>query len=172
MKLAEWARSFGVHPQTAYRWFRNGTLPVPARKLPSGTIVVEQNALLSTKGKTVAYCCVNSRKQENDLERQAGRIGLWASANGLSVDEVVTEVSPGLNAKRPRLTRLLADQNVTRIIVEHLDGLAPFGAEQVIAVLSAQGRVVHAISTEDSGGNFPRTLTATKGPIGVRTAKT
>ena len=42
MKLAAWARSYGVHPQTAYRWFQEGTMPVPARRLPSGTIVVEQ----------------------------------------------------------------------------------------------------------------------------------
>ncbi|MGH9062460.1 MAG: IS607 family transposase, partial [Acidimicrobiales bacterium] len=30
MNLTEWARRQGVHPQTAYRWFREGTLPVPA----------------------------------------------------------------------------------------------------------------------------------------------
>ena len=34
MKLSEWARRNGVHYQTAYRWFRSGALPVPARKLP------------------------------------------------------------------------------------------------------------------------------------------
>ena len=27
VKLAEWARRSGVHPQTAYRWFREGTMP-------------------------------------------------------------------------------------------------------------------------------------------------
>jgi putative resolvase len=41
MKLAVWARANGVHPQTAYRWFRQGTMPVPARRLPSGTILVD-----------------------------------------------------------------------------------------------------------------------------------
>jgi putative resolvase len=30
MNLTEWARQQGIHPQTAYRWFREGTLPVPA----------------------------------------------------------------------------------------------------------------------------------------------
>ncbi|MDY6999275.1 MAG: IS607 family transposase, partial [Actinomycetota bacterium] len=38
MKLAEWARANGVHPQTAYRWFREDRMPVPARRLESGTI--------------------------------------------------------------------------------------------------------------------------------------
>ena len=33
VKLAEWARSYGVHPQTAYRWFREAKLPAPAERL-------------------------------------------------------------------------------------------------------------------------------------------
>jgi predicted site-specific integrase-resolvase len=33
VKLAEWARSFVVHPQTAYRWFREDRMPVAARCL-------------------------------------------------------------------------------------------------------------------------------------------
>lgn len=32
MNLREWADSQGIHPQTAYRWFRDDVLPVPARK--------------------------------------------------------------------------------------------------------------------------------------------
>jgi len=44
VKLAEWARSYGVHPNTAYRWFQDGTMLVPARRLASGTIVVERHA--------------------------------------------------------------------------------------------------------------------------------
>jgi putative resolvase len=41
VKLAEWARSQGIHPQTRYRWFRECKIPVPARRLPTGTIVVD-----------------------------------------------------------------------------------------------------------------------------------
>ena len=32
MTLKEWAAEQGIHYQTAYRWFRKGVLPVPARK--------------------------------------------------------------------------------------------------------------------------------------------
>ena len=32
VKLAEWAYSYGVHPNTAYRSLREGTVPVPARR--------------------------------------------------------------------------------------------------------------------------------------------
>jgi putative resolvase len=149
VKLAEWARSYGVHPNTAYRWFHDGTMPVPARRLASGTIVVEQEPTTMAGGRTVAYCRVSSHDQRDDLERQAGRVGLWASEHGLSVDEVVTEVGSGMNAKRPRLARLLADGEVARIVVEHRDRLARFGVEHLTAALSAQGR---AILVVDEGG--------------------
>ena len=100
-------------------------------------------------GRTVAYCRVSSHDQRDDLERQAGRVGLWASEHGLSVDEVVTEVGSGMNAKRPRLARLLADGEVARIVVEHRDRLARFGVEHLTAALCAQGR---AILVVDEGG--------------------
>ncbi len=37
MNLKEWARLQGIHPVTAYRWFRDGKLPVPARSESSPT---------------------------------------------------------------------------------------------------------------------------------------
>jgi hypothetical protein len=41
MKLSEWARGQGVSYRTALNWFHAGTLPVSARQLPTGTILVE-----------------------------------------------------------------------------------------------------------------------------------
>jgi hypothetical protein len=41
VRLSEWAEREGVHYQTAWRWFRDGQLPVPAVRTPSGTILVE-----------------------------------------------------------------------------------------------------------------------------------
>ena len=159
VKLAEWARSYGVHPNTAYRWFRDGTMPVPARRLASGTIVVEQEPTKVASGRTVAYCRVSSHDQRDDLERQAGRVTLWASERGLSVDEVVTEVGSGLNAKRPRLARLLADVSVARIVVEHRDRLARFGVEHLTAALSAQGRSILVVDEGEVDDDLVRDMT-------------
>jgi hypothetical protein len=41
MKLKDWADQTGVKYLTAYRWFKNGTLPVPAYQTQTGTIIVE-----------------------------------------------------------------------------------------------------------------------------------
>ncbi len=41
MKLSEWARRQGIHYRTAWLWFRQGKLPVPAIQTPTGTILVQ-----------------------------------------------------------------------------------------------------------------------------------
>jgi putative resolvase len=72
MKLAAWARANGVHPQTAYRWFRQGTMPVPARRLPSGTILVEVPGSDDGGGldrRAVLYARVSTHDQRGELDR-------------------------------------------------------------------------------------------------------
>jgi putative resolvase len=91
----------GVHPRTAYRWFREDRMPVPARRLESGTIWVETTPA-DTSGRTVVYARVSSHDQRSDLDRQVARLTEWATSNGHGVGEVVCEVGSGLNGKRPR----------------------------------------------------------------------
>jgi len=67
MKLSDWARQQGISYITAWRWFRAGKLPVPARQLPTGTILVEAPR---PEGTTVLYARVSSADQKEDLERQ------------------------------------------------------------------------------------------------------
>jgi putative resolvase len=142
MKLSEWAAQQGVHYQTAWRWWKRGILPVPARQLASGTILVDVPAAAGAGGRTVVYARVSAHDQRADLDRQVSRAVLWASAQGLSVDQVVTEVGSGLNGRRPKLARLLADPEATTIVVEHRDRLARLGIEQLQAALAAHGRQV------------------------------
>jgi putative resolvase len=141
VKLAEWARANGVHPQTAYRWFREGRMPVPARRLESGTIWVDA-APAGESGRVVVYARVSSHDQRHDLDRQVARLTDWATANGHLVGEVVTEVGSGLNGKRAKLRRILSDPSASVVVVEHRDRLARFGVEHLEAALSAHGRKV------------------------------
>jgi putative resolvase len=139
MKLAEWARGNGVQPQTTYRWFRQGTMPVPARRLPSGTILVDTSAS-PPGGHVVLYARVSAYDQRTDLARQVTRLTAWTTSQGVSVAEVVTEVGSAMNGSRPRIKRLLAHPQVRMIVVEHRDRLARFGVEHLEAALSAQDR--------------------------------
>ncbi|MCO1593797.1 IS607 family transposase [Micromonospora sp. RHAY321] len=139
MKLAEWARRNGVHPQTAYRWFREGTMPVPARRLPSGTIMVDVVSN-DTQGQVVVYARVSSVDRRADLDRQVARVAGWVTGQNMVVSRVVTEVGSAVDGRCKKFLGLLRDPSVTTIVVEHRDRFARFGAEYVEAALAAQGR--------------------------------
>jgi predicted site-specific integrase-resolvase len=139
VNLKEWARQQGVHPVTAYRWFREGKLPVPARR--AGRLILVDPAPASIVPGTVAvYARVSSADQRADLDRQVARATAWAAGEGLAVGRVVTEVGSALNGKRRKLLALLRDESVITIVVEHRGRFARFGAEYVEAALAAQGR--------------------------------
>jgi putative resolvase len=157
VKLAEWARSFGVHPQTAYRWFREDRMPVPARRLPSGTIVVDV-PVGDVSGRTVAYVRVSSHDQWPDLEAQAGRVTTWCARQALRVDEVVTEVGSGMSGRRPQLARLLSDPEVGTIVVEHRDRLARVGVEHLEAALAAHGRRIVVVESSERTDDLVRDM--------------
>nr|WP_207954375.1 IS607 family transposase [Saccharopolyspora elongata] len=144
------AREQGVSYRSALNWFHAGTLPVPARQLPTGTILVEPPK--AQDGRTVAYCRVSSADQKDDLTRQAGRVAQVCTQRGITLDATVTEVGSGLNGHRSKLRKVLADPAVTRIVVEHRDRLARFGVEHLEAALSAAGRelvVLHPDEVKD-----------------------
>ena len=76
VKLSEWARQQGVSYQTAWRWVKDGKMPVPVRQAPSGTWLVDEPApaVSAASGRVVAYCRVSSADQKADLDRQAARL--------------------------------------------------------------------------------------------------
>ncbi|HLI57145.1 MAG TPA: IS607 family transposase [Actinomycetota bacterium] len=139
MNLSQWAEQVGVSKFTAYRWFREGNLPVPARRV--GRLILV-DAPGPESGRTVIYARVSTHDQRKDLDRQVARLTGWLAEQELSVDEVITEVGSGLTGKRKRLARLLADPTAARIVVEHADRLARFEFTHLEAALAAQGRKV------------------------------
>jgi predicted site-specific integrase-resolvase len=108
----------GRPPVTAYRWFREGKLPVPARRA-GRLILVEPSPVPETTSVVAVYARVSSADQKADLDRQVARVTAWAAREeGLAVGHVVTEVGPALNGKRRKFLALLRDQAVTTIVVE------------------------------------------------------
>jgi putative resolvase len=115
-------------------------MPVPAWRLPSGTIMVDVAGDASQDSAVVVYARVSSAGQKTDLDRQVARVTQWATGQNLTVSRVVTEVGSALNGRRKKFLALLRDPAVTAIVVEHRDRFARFGAEYVEAALTAQGR--------------------------------
>lgn len=142
MNLKEWAIANGVHPHTAYRWFREGTLPVPAERVGPRTILVniEAHSSPSVTGGVGLYARVTSHEQKDDLERQTARLSQWAANAGHRVVRIESEIASGMNGGRSKARRLLADPAVTSVVVEHKDRLGRMNVELVEAALSATGR--------------------------------
>jgi len=132
MKLSEWAEQEGIRDQTAWTWFRDGKLPVPAVRTPSGTILVELPRAAAGDWKTVVCARMSSHDQRFDLDRQVARMTKRATAQAMIVSEVVTEVGSGMNGSRRKLSHLLADATATTIVVEHRDRATATSAHDLV----------------------------------------
>ena len=95
-------------------------MPVPARRLPSGTIMVD-TAETAVQGQVVVYARVSSADQKADLDRQVARVTQGATGQQLAVSRVVTEVGSALNGRSKKVLGLL------RAPGEIGDGCGPIG---------------------------------------------
>ena len=165
MLVKEWAAREGLHPQTVWKWCREGTMPVPVEHTPTGMWLIhdpkyETRSCATPDGsRTVCYARVSSSDQKTDLQRQADRLKAFALAMGVEHPEVVMEVGSGMNDKRRKLNRLLADPGVGTIIVEHRDRLARMNAGLVESALKAQGRRVIVVDDEELDDDLVRDMT-------------
>jgi putative resolvase len=158
MKLTEWAKKQGISYRTALRWFHGGTLPVEAQQVSTGTIIVKVETVLEHK-KTALYARVSSSDQKPNLDSQIVRLTQFAVEKKLLIAEVITEIGSAMNGKRPKLLKLLRDQSVKIIVVEHRDGLIRFGFEYLEAALAAQGRSILVVDSSEVKDDLIRDMT-------------
>jgi len=156
MKLSPWARRHGVSYKTAWRWFQEGALPVPAEQLATGTILVHEREVANPEATIDAR--VSSSDQKGDLDRQVVRVLEATTKQGIPVTQTVTEVGSGLNGHRRKLLQLLADPKVSVVAVEHRDRLMRFGSEYVEAALAAQGRRLLVVDSEEVKDDLVRDM--------------
>jgi putative resolvase len=163
MKLSDWARANGVHPKTAYRWWRNGTLPVPARQINARVILVDDAASTNRAAPELSavglYARVSSHDQRSDLDRQVARLSEWAAKAGARVLRIEAEVGSGMNGARAKVRRLLADPAVRTVVVEHRDRLGRVNVELVEAALSAGGRSLVVLDPAEVDDDLVRDMT-------------
>ena len=163
MNLTEWADAQGVHVQTAYRWYREGTPPVPARK--AGRLILESpqaaaGAAPKTEGAGL-YPRVSWHDQRSGRDGQGARLSVWAANAGLPAVRVVrveAEVGSGMNGSRPTVRRLLADPAVTVVVAGHRDRLGRTGTELAAAALPAQHRRLVVPGDSDVTGDLARAM--------------
>jgi putative resolvase len=102
---------------------------------------------------------VSSADERDDLERQAGRVAEEAGKRGITLDATVTEVGSGVNGNLAKLRKILADPQVSGIVVEHRDRLARFGVEDLEAALAATGRRIIVLNQDEVKDDLVRDMT-------------
>jgi putative resolvase len=141
VNMAEWGHAQGVHVTTVYRWYREGRLPVPARKAGRLILVSPGTAAgPSPRGGAGLYARVSSPDQEAGLDRQVARLLAWAARAGLLVVRVEAGVGSGMNGARAGARRLLAGPAAGVVVVGHRGRLGRVNTGLAGAALAACGR--------------------------------
>ena len=159
IRLTQWAAQHGMHRITAWRHYNAGTLPPELQPKKVGNIIYVLANPDTPPGRTAGYARVSSAEQKPHLQNQANRLWAHAGQNRIPMDEVVSEIASGLNDKRPKLRKLLADPAVHTIVVEHRGRLARFGAGMVEAMLQARGGSLIVIDDTEIPDDLVRDMT-------------
>ena len=139
--LAEWAEEAGVSYLTAWRWHRDGVLPVPSvQPRRGGRVLVD-----ARPEKAALYARVSSEDERDDLDRQLVELRLYCARKRIAVAYEATEICSGVAADRPKLLELIGDREIGLIVVVDRDRLAPRLAPLIEAALRAGGKRVIAI---------------------------
>ncbi|GET35625.1 putative resolvase [Microseira wollei NIES-4236] len=149
MKLPDYAKHLGISYKTAWRWWKSGKLPHPARQTETGMVIVDFNLApltVSRKDKAAIYARVSSSENRSNLDRQAERLTQYAMAKGYKIVRVVKEVGSGLNDNRKKLETLLISSDYDILIVEHKDRLARFGTHYLDVLLNRCGVALEIVN--------------------------
>src|SRR5438552_3738381 len=89
----------------------------------------------------------------------------WCNAQGWGVSKVVKECGSAINDQRPKFLALLANREMSKIVVEHKDRASRFGVASIQTLLAMQDRelvIVNTADTEESDlmGDFVAIVTS------------
>jgi putative resolvase len=152
--LTEWAHAQSVHVTTAYRWWRKGTLPVPAPKVSRLVLASPETAVGPSRQDAADLCA----RVLSDLDRQVAPLSTWAAQAGLPVARVEAEVGSGMNGTRAKARRLLADPEVTVVVVEQRDRLGRMNTELAAAALATRGHRLVVVDDDEVTDDLVRDM--------------
>jgi putative resolvase len=154
-KLSKICKELDISRPTMYNWEKKGI--VKFHKIGSINFISDEdrNKLLNIKPikkeeRNVIYCRVSSTVNKSNLETQKERMINYANAKGYKVQEVITEFGSGINDKRPKLEKLLKEQNFTKLIIEHKDRLTRLGFNYIETLLKKNDIEIEVVNNVDT----------------------
>ena len=149
IKLSEYAKKNSVTYRTAWTWYSQGKIK-DTITTPGGTILVRDTDLLedSSYG-VILYARISSSSNKELLERQAERLQQYAVSKGYKIKAVMKEFGSGLNDERPKLSKILQENQYDKIIVEHKDRLTRFGFNWLQLLTGGRIEVINESKEKD-----------------------
>ena len=101
---------------------------------------------------TYARVSSNEQKEKGDLDRQSQRLSEYCAKHNLYVGYVIKDTGSGLNDSRPgfnRLTELIVNRKLNKLIVEHKDRLTRFQFNFIKKMFESYGCKVIVINDAD-----------------------
>ncbi len=101
---------------------------------------------------TYARISSHEQKQKGDLDRQSQRLSEYCAKKGMLVTHIIKDVGSGLNDNRSgfiRLTDLIIQGKVNKLVIEHKDRLTRFQFEFIKKMFESYGCEVIVINGLD-----------------------
>lgn len=130
MKAKEIMSKYGICRETLCRWVKSGKIKYVVK--PSGRYdyIDKLEPTTLTSKKTVIYARCSTSGQKDNLDRQIDRLKSFASAKGLIVNQIYSEIASALNYNRKEYRKLykeIISNNIDTIIIEYKDRLLRIG---------------------------------------------
>lgn len=134
LRLSKAADLLGVTTQTLRVWDANGTIktvrsPGGHRLVPMGEVERVRGEAVNRRTATLVYARCSTKKQEENLERQVGRL-LEHCVGQSWKPELFKDIGSGLNDNRKafkKMLRRISEPDVARVVVEYKDRLCRYG---------------------------------------------
>ncbi len=149
MKLSTYAKKTGISYKTAWRWFTSNK--IKGYRSHTGTIIITEEDEIIRPDKVAIYTRVSSHENKKNLDSQAQRLVEYCTVKGYQITKIVKEVGSGINDNRKQLIKLLMDESITIIVVEHKDRLTRFGFNYIESLLSLSNRNIEVVNLADNG---------------------
>jgi putative resolvase len=153
IKISKLAKDLGVTKQTLWNWkyadeiefVKVGGLNYVSKETYNNLLGIESKK----KESVVIYCRVSSTENKTNIETQKQRLLNYCNAKGYQVSDVIQEFGSGINDKRPKLEKLLKQQNFTKLVVEHKDRLTRVGFNYINTLLNFNQIEIEVVNSVD-----------------------
>jgi predicted site-specific integrase-resolvase len=150
IKLSKVAKDLGITKQTLWRWKWKGDIEFHKIGNLNFIDLDTYHKLLGVKNekteRIIIYCRVSSSVNKTNLDTQASRVKQYCMAKGYNIHKIIKEYGSGLNDNRRQLTKLLTEQDFTKIVIEHKDRLSRSGFNYIKVLLEFNNIEVEVIN--------------------------